>query len=92
MLKVENKRGTADRTCSCGNWLRHWERSLGNTASVCGAADCGGWAEVGAHIMVEDAIIPSEFILPLCAKCSRREDVFETTERVAPAGAQPFCG
>jgi len=91
-MKVRNRRGTADLTCPCGNWLKHWERSTGYLAVRCGATSCSGAADVGAHVMTVGTFLPVNGVVPLCARCNHREDEFDTRDPIAPAVRQNNCG
>ena len=51
-MKVTNLNGTSDNACSCGSWLKHWERfnyARQSKPTICPA--CGrNFTEVGAHV------------------------------------------
>ena len=53
--RVVNIDGTAGNKCGCGTWKRHWENETGRRwPSYCGIHGCRNYAEVGAHVRLDD--------------------------------------
>ena len=91
-MRVRNRRGTADLSCPCGDWLKHWERHTRFLAVRCGAVNCPSAPRVGAHVMSTNTFIPVTGVVPLCGRCSHREDEFDIRDPIAPAFRQSTCG
>jgi hypothetical protein len=89
---VKNLNGTGDRTCRCGNWLRHWENFAHQTARYCSASDCSGFAQYGGHVVKVGTIDQRHFIIPLCPSCNAREGAFETAATLVSANVSETCG
>lgn len=63
---VRNAGGTAELSCKCGSWLKHWERGAGKSALGCGVVACMGSADDGAHVRRVGSQDRSVFIVPMC--------------------------
>jgi len=89
---VKNRKGTDAPPCPCGSWLKHWERGSGSKATFCAVAMCWKRAEIGRHVLKTLGSDRGEYIVPLCAACTTREEDFESLVAPVPAGLQTFCG
>jgi hypothetical protein len=70
-MKVRNINGTTDNECSCGSWIKHWEKISELTAEKCSELSCTCTTKkelVGAHVQKEDVKDNSWYIIPLCGK------------------------
>jgi hypothetical protein len=47
MAKIKNINGTSDNDCSCGSWMKHWEKFSGQTTQFCTEKSCIGKDLVG---------------------------------------------
>jgi hypothetical protein len=65
-MKIKNINGTSDTTCSCGSWLKHWEKFSGQTTGYCQANVCIKTDVVGAHVQKADSFDNKWYIYPLC--------------------------
>lgn len=67
-MKIKNINGTSDNTCSCGSWLKHWEKFSNETTNYCIVKDCINKDLVGAHVQLDSKTDNNWYILPLCNK------------------------
>ena len=82
----KNKKGTSERTCSCGSWKNHWVNNSGKTWPLfCSAAGCIQHAEVGAHVI--NSTICDEWIIPLCNACNQKTVEFSISADTIPVPA-----
>ena len=70
-VTVKNENGTSKRSsCSCGGWLKHWEKLSGKTAGKCMIKNCNNDAVDGAHITRPKAenedYKTHSYIIPMC--------------------------
>ena len=65
-MKIKNINGTSDTTCSCGSWLKHWERFSKQTTAYCQADGCSKTDVVGAHVQRANGNDNNWYIYPLC--------------------------
>lgn len=89
----KNKKGTANRTCSCGSWKKHWMNfSTEPWPLFCSVEDCLNIATLGGHVINSSS--RTEYIIPLCDKCNKRDDVFSIEEDTifVPANVSETCG
>lgn len=71
----KNKNGTAERSCNCGSWKKHWiNGSKKPWPSECSISGCSNAAVLGAHIINSD--VSGEYIVPACNACNNRSDSF----------------
>lgn len=93
--KIININGTADRSCRCGNWLRHWEKLSGRKQLLCPELNCDQRAMVGALVQKEGDTDGRWYIIPLCwdhsAKSGQELEVVDAA-RLVPAEAGEACG
>jgi hypothetical protein len=66
MAKVKNINGTSQNNCSCGSWLKHWEKFSNQTTRYCVATTCLGKDLVGAHVQKTNSNDQNWYIIPLC--------------------------
>lgn len=67
MTKVKNINGTSQNKCSCGSWLKHWEKFSGLKANYCGEKSCMEINDlVGAHVQKADSDDNKWYIIPFC--------------------------
>ncbi|MGD1336079.1 hypothetical protein ACP6H1_27175 [Vibrio harveyi] len=65
---VRNQGGTGERSCSCGTWLKHWEKFAESKANQCRVSGCTNKAIVGAHVRRPYAANPRvNYIIPMCS-------------------------
>ena len=67
-MKVKNINGSSQSTCSCGSWLKHWEKFSGQTIIYCPAGNCRNTDLVGAHVLKANSQDQKWYIYPLCKK------------------------
>jgi hypothetical protein len=65
-MKIKNINGTSDTTCSCGSWLKHWEKFSRQSVTDCPARLCYNKDIVGAHVQKADSSDNRWYIYPLC--------------------------
>ena len=96
-MKVTNINGTSEYDCSCGSWLKHWEKfnSAGQSKPyLCPA--CGSpFVEVGAHVQKFGSFDDKWYIVPLCKACNNKSsstilDIGNCS--LAPASRALTCG
>ena len=71
-MKVRNLNGTSQNDCSCGSWLKHWEKHSHKKADLCSAYGCMHKATKGGHVQKEDPADMHWYIVPLCDSCNNR--------------------
>ncbi len=65
-MKLKNINGTSDTTCSCGSWLKHWQKFSGQTTDYCQVNGCTKKDVVGAHVQKANSSDNKWYIYPLC--------------------------
>jgi hypothetical protein len=92
-MRLKNINGTLDKECSCGSWLKHWEKFSGQTTLFCQAVGCVRADVVGAHVQV--AINPDNkwYIYPLCDTHSRQSGELDVSGfyKLVPANRRETC-
>lgn len=68
MARIKNINGTSQNKCSCGSWLKHWEKFSGQTTSFCIEKSCINKDLVGAHVQKANSFDSKWYIIPLCNK------------------------
>jgi hypothetical protein len=93
-MKAKNINGTADFSCPCGSWLKHWENLHGSEAVYCSAFGCSKPAEVGAHVRKDDKKDQKWYIIPLCKKHNNQTEELEVSASTdfVPAIVSSLCG
>ena len=96
-MKVTNINGTSEYDCSCGSWLKHWEKfnSTGQSKPyLCPA--CGSpFVEVGAHVQKFGSFDNKWYIVPLCKACNNKSNstILDIGAcALAPASRASTCG
>jgi hypothetical protein len=70
-MKIKNINGTSQSACSCGSWLKHWEKLSGQKAIYCQAFGCLNKDVAGAHVRKAVDSDANGYIYPLCNFHSR---------------------
>lgn len=78
-MKIKNINGTSGTTCSCGSWLKHWEKFSNQTAEFCQAAKCLKRDLVGAHVQKANSSDNAWYIYPLCNSHNQHEGKLEVS-------------
>lgn len=89
----KNKRGTSQRTCSCGSWAKHWLNfSKEKWPAKCSVSGCNNYPTLGAHIYNPNEI--GEWIVPMCDACNQKSGSFDLKGYVTcvPANTTFTCG
>ncbi len=93
MARVKNINGTSQYACSCGSWLKHWEKISKEKSNYCSEATCINKASVGSHVQKVSVYDSSWYIVPLCDshnKSSGNLDIRNTT--LISASKSKTCG
>lgn len=89
----KNKKGTANRTCSCGSWKQYWMNfSEMLWSKYCSVNNCFNRAVLGGHVIHDGS--KKEYIIPMFEACNKLNDAFAIkvdTIRV-PANVSETCG
>lgn len=89
----KNKKGTAERSCSCGSWKQHWiNNSNESWPTKCSVKGCTNDAELGAHVI--NLKVSGEHIVPMCNSCNQLNSEFELKGKVrlVSANVANTCG
>jgi len=71
----KNKKGTAERACSCGTWKKHWIKFSGKAwPRDCSVSSCIRSPSLAAH--VHNPSISGEKIVPMCNSCNALQGIF----------------
>lgn len=71
----KNKKGTSNRSCSCGSWKQHWINNSGKSwPSTCSISGCNNNATLGLHII--NSNVSGEKIVPACDSCNGLDSEF----------------
>lgn len=92
-MKIKNINGTSSTTCSCGSWLRHWEKFSGQNTQSCPAADCGKRDLVGAHVQKAESSDNKWYVYPLCKAHNQHAGILNVSDSfvLVPANRQETC-
>lgn len=78
---VKNKKVYTTISCSCSNYLCHWENYSKKKANICSSLGCSSTKNlVGGHVILCHGNARStQFITPLCNSCNNAHntDCFE---------------
>ena len=81
-----NKKGTGDRSCSCGTWKDHWLKySNKSWPSNCSVRGCTNSPTLGAHIY--NSAVAGEKIIPMCSSCNGLDSKFDLNADVTLVSA-----
>ena len=92
---VRNISGTADYACSCGSWLKHWEKYSGqNLPTYCPEKNCLNKVLVGAHVQKDSILDNSWYIIPLCQEHNKSAKSLEVANyiKLVSANRSGTCG
>lgn len=87
----QNATDTADESCFCGSWKKHWERYSGRTwPHLCSVSGCTNRAEVGAHVK-RPFVNNQVWIIPMCSECNNpyNTSFFTIKQGTNPVPADP---
>jgi hypothetical protein len=90
---VKNINAIAEAVCSCGSWLRHWQKFSGQLVPhFCPEIACLSTDLVGAHVR-KVGFDERWYIVPLCAAHSRSMVSLTLTDNcpLVPAGRALTC-
>ena len=77
-MKVKNINGTSQNKCTCGSWLKHWEKFSGKKVDYCGESSCTEKDQlVGAHVQKADSSDKKWYIIPFCKKHNASSEELE---------------
>lgn len=73
-MRVKNLNNTSGKSCSCGNWTKHWASYSGAQfwPKKCGTKSCNNDPAVGAHVREVGTGNPLHYIVLLCRPCNNR--------------------
>ncbi len=81
-------------SCTCGSWLKHWERFSEQTTQYCQVIGCLNRDVVGALVQIAGGYDKNGYVYPMCRKHSRSVEELEISETFALVPAEPrlTCG
>lgn len=88
-----NVTGSADKTCKCGTWKKHWINfSEESWPPSCSKSGCSGSATLGAHI--KNSSVSGVRIVPFCDSCNGLSGTFSLKGNIMlpSATASDNCG
>lgn len=88
-----NKKGTAERACTCGTWKQHWINFAKKTwPANCSVGNCSNAPTLGAHIINPN--VTGEKIAPMCDSCNGLTGIFNLKGGVTlpSANKSETCG
>ena len=93
-MKIKNINGTSDTTCSCGSWLKHWEKFSGLSVTFCPVSTCVNKDLVGAHVQKANSTDDKWYIYPLCNSHNQSTGELEVPDgnKLVPANKKETCG
>lgn len=93
-MKITNINGTSQNKCSCGSWLKHWEKFSARTTKYCYEKNCLETGLVGAHVQKADSTDQSWFIAPLCQSHNMSKTDIELISgaKLVSANKSKTCG
>jgi hypothetical protein len=92
-MKIKNINGTSQNTCTCGSWMKHWEKYSKTTTKYCSEKSCIGTDLVGAHVQKTTSDL-KWYIIPLCKTHNASKDELEVVESTVfvSANKSETCG
>ncbi len=92
-MKIKNINGTSDTTCSCGSWLKHWEKFSKQTVTYCPVSTCYNKDIVGAHVQKATGYDNKWYIYPLCNAHNQSTSELEVPDSytLVPANKKETC-
>lgn len=80
MARIKNINGIEIDNCSCGNWLKHWNKHNNKPAVFCSEISCTQMANLeGIHVqkVTDDS---NWYIVPLCKEHHTRTGELEIND------------
>lgn len=92
-MKLKNINGTSQTTCSCGSWLKHWEKFSGQAIAYCPVEGCLKKDLVGAHVQKAYGSDNNWYIYPLCNAHNQSTGELEVSDtyKLVSANKQETC-
>lgn len=92
-MKVKNINGTSQNKCSCGSWLKHWEKFSNQKSSYCPEVGCTKQDLVGAHVQKANSTDDSWYIVPLCSAHNQSSQTIEIADscKLVSANKKATC-
>jgi len=93
-MKIKNINGTSQTTCSCGSWLKHWEKFSGQTVTYCPVSACLKKDLVGAHVQKGGGSTDQNwYIYPLCNAHNQSTEELEVSDsyKLVSANKKETC-
>jgi hypothetical protein len=93
LMKIKSG-ANSQETCSCGSWLKHWEKFSGQSTLYCQVIGCLNRDIGGAHVQLAGDDDNSWYIYPLCKTHSKSSSELEVNDTFAlvPADPKLTCG
>jgi hypothetical protein len=93
-MKIKNINGTSYTTCSCGSWLKHWEKFSYQIVTDCPVVGCYNRDLVGAHVQKADSSDEKWYIYPLCNEHNQHKGELEVPDVyiLVSANKKQTCG
>jgi hypothetical protein len=94
MSTITNINGTADTTCKCGSWLKHWLNfSKQSLPRYCPVDGCYQSDMVGAHVQRSYSLERKWFIIPLCTYHNASKIDLDVSDTIVfvPASRKETC-
>ena len=86
-----NVSGTADKTCPCGTWKKHWLKHSGESwPKSCSVKGCTEAPTLGAHI--SNPNVTGNRIVPMCSSCNGLDGTFDLKGNVTLVQAKELKG
>ena len=92
-MKIKNISGTSQNKCTCGSWLKHWEKFSGQSTTYCPAKSCLKKDLVGAHVQKVDSSDNKWYIYPLCTTHNQSTGELEVSDsyKLVSANKKETC-
>lgn len=94
-MRIKNIKGTSDRKCKCGSWVKHWETFTGLPANVCSVTDCYSTDQlVGAHVQKDVEGDANWYVCLLCKQHNSQAGTMEILSEMllVSANVSETCG
>jgi hypothetical protein len=94
MVKIKNINKRSQNGCSCGSWLKHWEKFSGQRITYCPVDGCLNKDLAGTPVQKADGDDQNWFIFPLCGSHSRSTGELVVAGAYTLVSAEPglTCG
>ena len=95
-MRVSNINSISDNACTCGSWLKHWEKFSGQSVTTfCPQTTCVQRPTLGAHVQKGNSGDSNWYIVPLCKAHSGKKgqslDISDNVKLVS-ANVSKTCG